>query len=152
MPMLRELFDLCTSKVVQVATLLIEQAPSSVSQTLTDICIKPPQSVQQNPTVLGEMLFIHQVWEVNDFSSILTRFWKSIPNTSAYTPGGGLRQQYGEVKILHEVSGVKTLAVYSPFYFSDSHCGKVLFVNQNVSTSKYFESFECCEVLGWISL
>lgn len=37
MPMLRELFDLCTSKVVQVATLLIEQAPSSVSQTLTDV-------------------------------------------------------------------------------------------------------------------
>lgn len=54
---------------------------------------------------------------------------------SAGTPGGGLKQQYIEMKFLHGVSGIKTLAVYSPFYFSDSHWREVLSVNQNVSVN-----------------
>lgn len=148
MPMLRELFDLCMLKAVPVASLLIEQAPS-FSKLNFVICIKPSQSGQQNPTVLGEMLFIHQAWEVDDFSSILTWFWKSIPNTSAYGiwyHWDGLRQLHIEMECLNEVSGIKTLAVYSPFYFSDSHWREVL-VNQNVSVNLKI-SRELCMLWG----
>lgn len=93
-----EIFDFYMLKVVQVANSLIEQALSFSRLNLGWCVCKTISSWAAKSPSPGGMLFVHQVWEINDFSSILTWFWQSIPNICPFCLG--LRQKFIPTKFL----------------------------------------------------